>query len=172
MIKGETGLIEANVPLAANHNHLAKSARSPSAMKPDPELSEYQRFLARRIADGGRRVLNDLEPARIARGSADVPDQVFNRRWLMKPDTPLPDSHGGRDKAKMNPGRGNANLLEIVGPTDPQVSFLSVQAKDGRPIALLTNYSLHCVGSVPKGHISADYFAIFPQPDRPVAQGR
>jgi hypothetical protein len=61
----------------------------------------------------------------------------------------------------MNPGRGDANLLEPAGPTDPQVSFLSVQSKDGRPIALLANYSLHYVGGVGANHVSADYFAVF-----------
>ena len=61
----------------------------------------------------------------------------------------------------MNPGRADPNLLEPAGPTDPQVSFLSVKSKDGRPIALLANYSLHYVGGVPEGHVSADYFAVF-----------
>jgi hypothetical protein len=61
----------------------------------------------------------------------------------------------------MNPGQADPNLLEPAGTTDPQVSFLSLKAKDGRPIALLANYSLHYVGGVPAGHISADYFAIF-----------
>ena len=32
---------------------------------------------------------------------------------------------------------------------------------DGRPIALLANYSLHYVGGVPNGHVSADYFGEF-----------
>ncbi|MEO6808334.1 MAG: neutral/alkaline non-lysosomal ceramidase N-terminal domain-containing protein [Isosphaeraceae bacterium] len=161
MIKDETGLPEANVILAANHTHSATSARSPNPMNPESELSDYQKFLTRRIADGIQRAINNLEPAQIAWGSADVPDQVFNRRWLMKPGTPLPNPQGGQDKAKMNPGRANPNLLEPAGPTDPQVSFVSVQSKDGRPIALLANYSLHYVGGVPKGHISGDYFAVF-----------
>src|SRR5690606_13633998 len=42
-----------------------------------------------------------------------------------------------------------------------EVSFISVQALDGRPIALLGNYSLHYVGGVPRGHLSADYFGVF-----------
>ena len=49
----------------------------------------------------------------------------------------------------MNPGYQNPDLLEPAGPTDPEVSFLSVQSPDGRPIALLANYSLHYVGGVP-----------------------
>jgi neutral ceramidase len=36
-----------------------------------------------------------------------------------------------------------------------------VKSKDGRPVALLANYSLHYVGGVPEGHVSADYFAVF-----------
>jgi len=32
---------------------------------------------------------------------------------------------------------------------------------EGKPIALLANYSLHYVGGVPRDHISADYFGAF-----------
>jgi hypothetical protein len=161
LVHEETGLAEDHLLLAATHTHSATTARSTNSLKPDPELSEYQRFLARRIADGVRRALNNLEPARIGWGSVDVATQVFNRRWHMKPGTPMPNPFGGEDKVRMNPGRGDPNLLEPAGPTDPQVSFLSVQSKEGRPIALLANYSLHYVGGVPANHVSADYFAVF-----------
>jgi hypothetical protein len=79
----------------------------------------------------------------------------------MKPGTPLPNPFGGTDQVRMNPGVGNPNLLEPAGPTDPEVSFLSVQARDGRPIALLANYSLHYVGGTRPNDLSADYFALF-----------
>lgn len=161
MIQEETDLPAGNILMAATHSHSATSARSPNAMKPDSELFEYQRFLARRIADGIRRAQNNLEPARIGWGSVDVPSQVFNRRWYLKPGTPMPNPFGGQDQVRMNPPRGNPSLDRPAGPTDPQVSFLSVQALDGRPIALLANYSLHYVGGVPKGEVSADYFAVF-----------
>jgi len=48
-----------------------------------------------------------------------------------------------------------------AGPIDPEISFISVQSSDGRPIALLANYSLHYVGGVRPGDISADYFGYF-----------
>jgi hypothetical protein len=86
---------------------------------------------------------------------------VFNRRWKMKPGTKLLNPFGQQDQVMMNPGVANPNLLEPAGPTDPEVSFLSVQSVQGRPIALLGNYSLHYVGGVPKNDISADYFAVF-----------
>ncbi len=62
----------------------------------------------------------------------------------------------------MNPS-GSAMLIRPAGPVDPEVPFLSVQATDGRPIALLANYSLHYVGGVTPRTISADYFAVFAQ---------
>jgi hypothetical protein len=79
----------------------------------------------------------------------------------MKPGTPTPNPFGGTDKVVMNPGRGNPNILKAAGPTDPEIVFFSVQSKDGRPIALLANYSLHYVGPSAGPVISADYFGVF-----------
>jgi hypothetical protein len=41
----------------------------------------YQRFVARRIADGVRRAVNLVRPAEIAFATVDVPEHVHNRRW-------------------------------------------------------------------------------------------
>jgi hypothetical protein len=38
---------------------------------------------------------------------------------------------------------------------------LSVRHADGRPLALLANYSLRYGGDVGPGHVSADYFGVF-----------
>jgi hypothetical protein len=79
----------------------------------------------------------------------------------MKPGPDLANPFGGVDQVRMNPPAKSPNLIEPAGPTDPQVSFLSVQSRDGRPIALLANYSLHYVGGTTGSAISADYFAVF-----------
>ena len=68
---------------------------------------------------------------------------------------------GASDQVRTNPGVSNPNLVQPAGPTDPQVWFISVQATDGRPIALYANYSLHYVGGAGAGHISADYYGAF-----------
>jgi len=69
---------------------------------------------------------------------------------------------GKMDKVKMNPSRSPDVLDRPAGPTDPDITILSVQdAKSGKPLALLANYSLHYVGGVPEGMISADYFGEF-----------
>src|SRR4051794_41426976 len=80
MVREETGLPEDHVLMAATHTHSATSARGTDPLRPDRELSDDQRFLARRIADGIRRAINNLEPASIGWGAVDVPAQVFNRR--------------------------------------------------------------------------------------------
>src|SRR5690606_8959010 len=101
------------------------------------------------------------EPARIGWGVGSVPEHVFVRRWFMKDGSPVPNPYGGEDKVRMNPGRQNPNIVKPAGEPDPEVSVISVQSLEGRPIALFANYSLHYVGGVPSGHISADYFAVF-----------
>jgi neutral ceramidase len=87
---------------------------------------------------------------------------VFNRRWFMKPGFELKDPLDlGADKVRMNPPPGHPALDRPAGPVDPEVCLLSIQASDGRAIALLANYALHYVGGVPDGTLSADYFGEF-----------
>lgn len=75
---------------------------------------------------------------------------MFNRRWKMKPDVLNLDPFGRTtDKVRMNPGIQNPGLLEPAGPVDPAVSVLSLRTADGKPLALLANYSLHYVGDLP-----------------------
>lgn len=161
MIKKETGLPPSHVLTASTHTHSATTARSPNPLAPEKKFTAYQRFLARRIADGVRRAINNLEPARIGWGRAEEKSQVFNRRWYTTNKKLLRNPFGGVDTVRMNPPRGDKSLLRPAGPVDPEIAFLTVQSKSGRPIALLANYSLHYVGGVGPGHVSADYFAVF-----------
>lgn len=159
MVNEATGLPLENMMMSATHAHSCGTLQAVGQSEPNPM---YQRFVARRIADGVRRALTNLAPAKIGHGSASVPHQVFNRRWKMKPGTIPPTPLGvTTDQVKTNPGINNPGLVEPAGPTDPEVSFISVQSPDGNPIALLANYSLHYVGGVGPGHISADYFGAF-----------
>jgi neutral ceramidase len=159
LVREHTGLPLDHMLMSATHTHSAPAATG--IFQSDPDAA-YQKFLAGRIADGVRRAFNHLAPARIGWGVGHVPDQVFNRRWKMKPGAILPDPFGGtNDLVKMNPGVGNPDLFEPAGPTDPEISFLAIQTHDGRPMALLANYSLHYCGGTGSGTISADYFGAF-----------
>ena len=156
-----TGLPASHLLMAATHTHSATTARGPLKTFAETELTDYQKFVARRISDGVRRALAQLEPARIGWGKIDEPSEVFNRRWFVTDASLLSNPFGGLDQVRMNPPRGSSKLDRPAGPTDPEISFVSVQSLDGRAIALLANYSLHYVGGVRSGDVSADYFGYF-----------
>jgi neutral ceramidase len=161
MIQEKTGITPENMLMAATHTHSASNARGNRNIS-GGNLDDYQRFLAMRIRDAVVRAANQLEPARIGWGVGSNDKQVFNRRWKMKAGSKeLRNPFGGVDQVRMNPPANHPDLIEPAGPTDPLIHFLSVQSAAGRPIALLANYSLHYVGGVRGGDISADYFGVF-----------
>ncbi|MBK8506029.1 MAG: hypothetical protein IPL46_29840 [Saprospiraceae bacterium] len=153
-----TGIPPGNMLISATHTH--SGGTSCSVFQSDPD-SDYLQFISDRIADAIVRANANLVPARIGWGFGSEPNQVFCRRWKMKPGTPMPNPFGGVDQVKMNPGVNNPNLLEQSGPIDPELPVVVLRAVDGDYIGLLANYSLHYVGFVPSGEVSADYFAQF-----------
>ena len=163
LIQKETGIARSNVLISTTHTHSSVSAGGEGVLRRQfsdhsKEFDEYQRFMIRRIADVTRIAINNLEPAQIGWGSGSVPEHLFVRRWIMK--EPVLNPFGEYDEVVFNPGRV-PNLLKPAAEPDPEVSFISVQSVEGKPIALLANYSLHYVGGTPKNDISADYFAVF-----------
>ncbi|MCA9038348.1 MAG: neutral/alkaline non-lysosomal ceramidase N-terminal domain-containing protein, partial [Planctomycetaceae bacterium] len=161
LIEQRLGIPASNVLISATHTHSAMSALGRDRFQFQSELDDYQQFVVERIVDGVQRAGNLLRPAELAFGSVDVPEHVFNRRWFMKPGTVPPNPFGGTDRVKMNPPGGSPNLEEPAGPTDPTVSFISVREVNGPLVGLYAAYSLHYVGGVGPGHVSADYFAMF-----------
>ena len=161
LIHEKTGIPMRCVMCACTHTHSSISARGKAKTIASESFSDYQAFVIRRMVEAVRCALNNLEPARIGWACGSEPGQVFNRRYFMKPGTPTPNPFGGTDKAVMNPGRGNPNILKAAGPTDPEVPFIAVQSRDGRALALLANYALHYVGPGKGNVISADYFGVF-----------
>lgn len=157
----KTGIPPQNILISATHSHTTPTVGGVFQSDPD---EAYQKYLAEQIAKGIATAVSKSASARIGWGVGKDATQVFNRRWYLKPDILNPDPFGRTtDKVRMNPGY--KDLLKPAGPIDPEVSILSVQTLDGRPIALLANYSLHYVGNTPsqngKTLLSADYFAAF-----------
>jgi neutral ceramidase len=158
-IKEKYGLAQEHVLISATHTHTAPTSAAVFQSEPD---RQYTEFLAERVADGVGRAIHNLAPARIGWGVGREPNQVFNRRWKMKPGTIPPNPFGGtNDLVKMNPPIESPNLIEPAGPTDPEIAVVSLQSPDGRPVALLANYSLHYVGTDRDEEVSADYYGAF-----------
>ena len=174
LIAERTALPKSHVLIASTHTHSGGSARERSDTTVEeirdgftgklPKLAPYQEFIARRVADSVSVAIKRLEPAKIGWGAGSDPTHVFNRRWHVKSEENRRNPFGGVDTVRMNPPSNNPDeLIKPAGPIDPEISFLSVQSKSGRPIALLANYSLHYVGGIPIGVISGDYFGVFDQ---------
>ena len=148
--------------VAATHTHTAPPGKDRRTNRDDAAHRAYFKQLVEGIAESIVRAEKNLAPAELAHGVALVPEEIFNRRWHMKPGGIAVNPFGSpNDIVRMNPPR---NLIDRpAGPTDPEVHFISLRESgaDGRPIALLANYSLHYVGGLPTGGVSADYFGVF-----------
>jgi len=163
LIEKETGIPAANVLISGTHTHSAANAIGGPVRfyTSDMELTDYQKFVVRRITDGVRRSLTLLRPAEIAFGTVDIPEHVNIRRWFLKEGTMPPNPFGKIDKVKMNPGAGNAALVAPAGEPDPTVSFIALREPGGRLISVYSAYSLHYVGGVNGADISADYYGMY-----------
>ncbi len=158
-VERETGIPAANILCSATHTHSGVTVTPTFQSKVE---TEYCDFLTKKIAEGIIEAHRRLRPARIGWAVGNNPNQVFNRRWHMRTGFALSDPFdNGTDKVRMNPPAGNSSLLKPAGPIDPEIPIISVVDSEGTPLALLANYSLHYVGGIPGGALSADYFGEF-----------
>ncbi|MBI5818756.1 MAG: neutral/alkaline non-lysosomal ceramidase N-terminal domain-containing protein [Verrucomicrobia bacterium] len=160
LIEKQVGIPAANILISGVHTHSACSFGGTMPLK-GPQYDNYHSFVVQRIVDGVQCAANRLRPAQLACLTAQAPEHVFNRRWFQKEGTVPPNPFGGIDKVKMNPRSGSPDLIKPAGPTDPTVTILALREPDGKPIAVYSAYSLHYVGGVPKGSISADYYGVY-----------
>ncbi len=159
LASAKTGIPVANMLISATHSHSAPPSR---AAEGDAREQRYVKRLVEQTAAAIGQANARLQPARIGFAVRMIPDEVFNRRWFMREGAIGLNPYGEPgDKAKMNPGAGNKDLVHPAGPTDPGFSIVSIRAADGRPLALLGNYSLHYVGGIGGNMLSADYFGEF-----------
>ncbi len=154
-----TGIPAARMLISATHTQSAPPSRAADG---NAFEARYVRRLVEQTAEAIAQANSRLAPARIGWGSTPVPEELFNRRWFRKPGTVPPSPFNATtDIVQMNPPAASPDLLHPAGGTDPGFSVVSIQAADGKPLALLANYSLHYVGGVPGKEISADYFGEF-----------
>ena len=99
-----------------------------------------------------------LTPAKAGWAQVDAHAFTNCRRWIRRPDKILTDPFGEVSvRTMMHPGYESPDVVGPAGPTDPELSLLSlVRADNGSPIAMMANYSMHYFGAGPG--FSADYF--------------
>lgn len=153
-----TGIPVDRMLIASTHTH---SGPSSNARESDANGFAYRQQLVAGIAQSIVRAHASLRPASVGAAAHPLPDEVFNRRWFLKPGRMPLNPYGKLDQVKMNPGTNPETLDRPAGPTDPDITVISVQDAKRKPLALFANYSLHYVGGAPKGLMSADYFGEF-----------
>lgn len=154
----KTGIPVNRMLVSSTHTHSAPSSNVQEG--PAPAVA-YRKVLLEGIAKSIVDAHAALRPAKAGAAMHQLPEEVFNRRWYLKPGKMPLNPFGELDTVKMNPGTNPEVLDRPAGPTDPDITILSVQDERGRPLALLANYALHYVGGVPRGTVSADYFGEF-----------
>ena len=165
-----TGIPVENMLVSATHTHTGVSAADEFVVEVPggPKLSDrqvkanaYRQVMLDGISQAIIKAHGLLRPALVGAAAQPLPSEVFNRRWYLKPGKMPLNPFGEMDKVKMNPGTSPDVIDRPAGPTDPDVSILSVQDTKRKPLALFANYSLHYVGGSPAGQVSADYYGEF-----------
>jgi hypothetical protein len=148
-----------NMLVCSTHTHTGPS----SGPRDDdsPQARYHQQFVTG-LAESIVQAHGKLRPAAFGAAAEALPDEVFNRRWYLKPGAMPLNPFGQLDQVKTNAGATNPALDRPAGPTDPDITIISIEdAKSHKALAIFANYSLHYVGGSPKGLMSADYFGEF-----------
>ena len=151
-----TGIPTERMLVSATHTHSAPSAMGCLGSRVDPR---YAVLLPGRITSAIVGAVERLALARVGWAQTDDWEHTFNRRWIRRPDKMITDPFGQRNvRAHMHPGHESPDAIGPSGPVDPQLSVLAVQRADGKPLALLANYSMHYYESA---LLSSDYYGRF-----------
>ncbi|MFZ4767472.1 MAG: neutral/alkaline non-lysosomal ceramidase N-terminal domain-containing protein [Roseimicrobium sp.] len=152
----KTGIPTDKMLISSTHTH-----SGPPSNGRDGPAAAYRTLLVAGLAESIAKAHAALQPASVGYAAHPLADEVFNRRWYLKPGKMPLNPFGKFDTVKMNPGTNPDVLDRPAGPTDPDIGVIAVRDAKRRPLALFANYALHYVGGAPAGQLSADYFGEF-----------
>ena len=141
-----TGIPTNRMLISATHTHSAPSAMPCLGSRVD---LEYAQFLPGQIVRSIVQANEKLMPAKVGWGV--VTDELHNhcRRWIFRSDRmSMTDPFGQHNvRAHMHPGYMSPNHIGPSGPADTDLTVLSFQTADDKPLAVLANYAMHYYGS-------------------------
>ena len=156
MASEKSGIPMDHILISATHTHTAPSCMGALGTDADPV---YSLFLTKKLVEAILTPLEDMQPARIGWGSIDAADYTALRRWVIHPDFMQLDPFGAKTvRANMHAATKWEQVIGKTGPEDPELSMISVQTAEGKPLGLLANFSMHYFGD---RDISPDYFGLF-----------
>lgn len=156
LAKLRTGIPTDRILISATHSHTAPASMGCLGTDADPD---YVPFLREKLVEVIAAAQAAQEPARIGFAKALAPEFTALRQWIRRPDRIDEDPFGNKTvRANMHAGANWDDAVGEAGPEDPELSLISLQTRDGRPLAVLGNFSMHYFGD---SDISADYFGLF-----------
>ncbi len=152
-----TGIATDRMLISATHAHSVPASMGCLGTNAD---ETYIPYLTIKVVEAIERAHANLEPAKVGWAVADAAHYTAVRQWIRRPDRLAEDPFGNLTvRANMHAGRNWDDVTGEAGPEDPDLSLISFQAIDGRPIAVLANFSMHYFsGEKP---VAADYFGKF-----------
>jgi hypothetical protein len=142
--------------ISATHTHSAPASMGCLGTDADPT---YVPYLREKLAEAIAAAEKTLTPAKVGYGSIDANEFTALRQWIRRPDRVVEDPFGNFTvRANMHAGRNWDDAVGEAGPEDPELSLIAFQTREGRPLAVLANFSMHYFGD---GAIGADYFGLF-----------
>ncbi len=155
-IAARTGIPQDHLLISATHTHSAPSAMACLGTELD---SDYVPYLRNQLIEVVERAQSHMVWAEAGFARIAAPQLTASRRWILRPDRIGTDPFGNRTvRANMHPSTDPEELIGETGPEDPELSLLALRTTEGRPLAVLANYSMHYFGD---SDISADYFGLF-----------
>ena len=143
--------------ISASHSHTAPASMGCLGTDAD---ANYVPYLKEKLAQTLAAAEANLEPAKVGWAVRNAEDFTALRRWIRRPDKIDKDPFGNPTvRANMHAGANWDNVTGESGPEDPDLSLISFQAMDGRPIAVLANFSMHYFGG--QQALGADYYGLF-----------
>ena len=153
----ETNLKPNRILISATHTHSAPSVMD---MPPTDAEESYVPYLRKKIVEAIATAEKNLEPARVGWALANAAEFTALRRWIRRPDRIEKDPFGNRTvRATMHAASNWDNVTGESGPEDPDLAMISIQARDGRPLAVMANFSMHYFSG--EVGLSADYYGLF-----------
>ncbi|HSH93151.1 MAG TPA: LamG-like jellyroll fold domain-containing protein [Roseimicrobium sp.] len=151
-----TGIPTDRMLISATHAHSAPASMGCLGTDADPA---YVPYLRAKIVEAIVAAQAGLEPAKIGYAKGNASDFTALRQWILRPDRMAEDPFGNRTvRANMHAGRNWDDVTGEAGPKDPDLYLVSIQSRDGHPLAVLGNFSMHYFSDT---DISADYFGLF-----------
>jgi len=152
-----TGIRPDRMLMSVTHTHSAPSVAGALGTDADPS---YVPYLRGKLVEAIAAAAANLEPAQVGWASADAAAYTALRRWIRRPDRIAEDPFGNPTvRANMHAGSNWDDVTGESGPEDPELSLIAFQSLDGRPIALLANFSMHYFSGVQP--VNPDYFGLF-----------